>query len=93
MSYTLSLYRTGALTQFSGGLMAWNVNKQTTNFFARWAKEWNRYRHRDQGALTRALAQMALKIWTLEYQANAKKRSEAIEVWHRHGEARRKGAQ
>ena len=89
---TIAMLGTPHVVQFSGGAMSWNVNKYTRRFFEAWHREWSRYGRRDQGALTRALASTPLKLWPLEYNANAKFRTEAVEIWHEHGAARRRGS-
>lgn len=93
MRYTISSLGTVHVPQFAGGLIAWVPNERTNFFFSVWYAEWLRYRYRDQGALTRALAAVPLRMWPLEYQANASKHNEAVEVWHKHGTARQRGAQ
>ena len=93
LGYTITSLGTSQVTQMAGGLMAWRQNKRTKAFFRMWHREWQRFGYRDQGALTRAFARVTLKVWPLEYQANATSREEAVEVWHQHGRARRKGAQ
>jgi hypothetical protein len=93
LRHTVEFLGTPDVTQYAGGVVAWNANKQTSQFWRTWHAEWEKYSRRDQGALTRTLAQVPLKVWTLEYQANAKKRHEAVEIWHRHGQARQRGAQ
>lgn len=86
---TKAEYGTGDLAQFAGGVFAWSRNKRTDAFFSIWHKEWTRWRHRDQGALVRALAQVPLKLWPLSARINASDKASTIEVWHQHGKARR----
>jgi len=92
LSYTVGQLGISEVAQLAGGAIAWNVNKATERFFKVWHHEWKQFKRRDQGALTRALARVPLKMWTLPYNANAKYLAEAEEIWHRHGMARQRGS-
>lgn len=93
LQYTAQAYEGGDLTQYSGGIMAWNVGKQVTRLFRIWHAEWKRFGYRDQGALVRAIAQVPIALWPLGWRANAPDPDVAIEIWHQHGKARQPGAQ
>lgn len=93
LQYTAEAYEGGDLTQFSGGIMAWNVCKVVTRFFRRWHAEWARFGYRDQGALVRALVQTPIAMWPLGWRANGPDPEVALEIWHQHGKARQPGAQ
>jgi len=81
------------VSQLAGGAFAFRRSPAVRGFFRTWREEWMRYRFRDQGALVRALARVPLKLWTLGARTNWSTREGCAELWHRHGKARRRGAQ
>jgi len=92
-AYCSRLFGTLELAQMAGGAFSWRKCQPVEQVFKTWAAEWRRFRHRDQGALVRALALTPVKVWILPWQANCEERALAAEVYHFHGAARRKGAQ
>lgn len=58
------------LLQLNGGVFAFRRNERTQAFFKAWREEWERFKQRDQMALTRALRRSPIKIMMLGHEWN-----------------------
>lgn len=79
--------------QYNGGVWAFGRSNRIAAFFERWAKEWQKYGNRDQGALIRAMYKDPLKVYLLGNEWNCfPKYSKGITpaaLMHYPGKARR----
>lgn len=66
----VTLAETGQPLMVNSGVMFFRKCERIAAFFRAWREEWLRFRHRDQGALLRALERSPVKMWLLGHPFN-----------------------
>ena len=70
----------GTPLQLNTGVIWWQRNERAERFWQEWAREWLRWKDKDQGALHRALVRVPLRIWLMGRSYNG-----GVVVAHRFG--------
>ena len=66
----VTLAEIGQPLMVNSGVMWFRKCRRIAAFFRAWREEWERFQHRDQGALLRALERQPVKLWLLGHPFN-----------------------